>query len=80
MYIHEAIAASNESARNGSGIRRKGWFDRGAYIVPSDGPDRCFVCGSLGVYPWTPSASDLLADDWECHLNLTRRSARSRKE
>ena len=73
MYIHEAIAAGKESMRNGSCIRWKGWFDRVAYIVLTDGPDRCFVRSRLGVYPWTPSVSDLLADDWECYHRLHER-------
>lgn len=70
MHIHEAIAASKDFKHNGPHVRRKSWGLKTAYIIPTDGPDLCMVCSKLGIRSWTPSASDLLADDWEtCFLD-----------
>lgn len=71
MYIHEAIQATKDNPRGGVYIRRKGWpYNRvkwtGSKISPLDAPSGCIAHSSdIAAEKWTPSAADLVADDWE---------------
>lgn len=71
MYIHEAIKAVT---RNRPCIRRRAWDYQtdtpriAVKIQPTDSPDGCVirsVAEKNTRHGWQPTASDLVADDWE---------------
>lgn len=70
MYIHEAIQATKDDPRKGVCVRRKCWPYSpvkwtGAKIVPLDTPSGCIaISPNINDEKWTPSAADLVADDW----------------
>ncbi|WP_071428248.1 Thoeris anti-defense Tad2 family protein [Merdimmobilis hominis] len=72
MYIHEAVASCGLEKPF---ITRKRWMYltpnpcKGApvKIQPTNSPDGCIVESVTGKIPhrrWTPTAEDLVADDW----------------
>lgn len=71
MYIHEAIAATNEHYPY---ITRAAWYGGSeedpvviTQILPTDGPDGMIIDGMCQRKPsrgWQPRKQDLIADDW----------------
>lgn len=71
MYIYEAVMSVT---RKKPYIRRKSWdypTDRptvSVKILPTNSPDGCViksVTEKITRHGWQPTASDLIADDWE---------------
>ncbi|MCH3989843.1 MAG: DUF2829 domain-containing protein [Lactobacillus sp.] len=65
MTISEAIQLANKENK---GVSRISWGSRGCTIIPTDTINCCLVApfqGKTATKRWEPSASDLIADDWQ---------------
>lgn len=65
MYIHEAVG---EALKAPSTLTRPNFPD-GCFLLVVQNERYCLYLGTDGIaspiYGWEPSASDLIADDWE---------------